>query len=123
MDKQLPTIKNFRAIEAEPERPEPWWKRYYSYAFFSLCGAIFSMGYRYWELGGNARYGDTKSFWRPWYGHDYLREYPHCMPPAEFQHWLIRQLSIAGVAGLVVAVAFCCCFEKSQLAKRRKNVE
>jgi len=121
MDKQLPTLKNFKAIRAEPEPPEPWWKRYYSYVFFCLIVVVFSMGYRFWDLGGNIRYGDQTSFWRSWYGHDYMREYSRSMPPAEFNHWLMRQLTIAGVVGLAIAVVLCYCFEQAELANRRKK--
>jgi len=40
MDPQLPVLKDFKEIEAEPERPERWWVRYFSYAFFCVVAPI-----------------------------------------------------------------------------------
>ena len=43
MNTRLPPLKNFKAIEAEPEPPEPLWKRIYSYVFLmALVSGIFA---------------------------------------------------------------------------------
>lgn len=43
MNRDSSPLKDFKAIEAEPEPPEPLWKRLYSYLFLmALLGGLFS---------------------------------------------------------------------------------
>jgi uncharacterized BrkB/YihY/UPF0761 family membrane protein len=44
MDQQPPTLGNLGGIEAEPQPPEPWWKRCYAYLFFMLMLAVIGAG-------------------------------------------------------------------------------
>jgi len=52
MDPQLPRLDDFKAIEAEPPKPERWWVRYASYLYLSLlCGMGYG-GYTFLKQNG-----------------------------------------------------------------------
>jgi hypothetical protein len=53
---QLPKLKDFKAIEAEPEPPEPFWKRAFAYIMICfICGCALGGYELYRSLGLSTR--------------------------------------------------------------------
>jgi hypothetical protein len=106
MDKQLPTVENFKAIEAEPEPPEPWWKRYYSYIFYCAVATAGSSGYELLDLYG-------------WFdSHNYAREMEASLSPDDYRAWLGWHIGWAALIGLGGAVSLCLVYETKERFKR-----
>jgi len=99
MDDQLPKLEDFRAIEAEPELPEPWWKRYYSYIFFiALCTGLFAGE----ELLRNTGVIGKKPY--------HLHSPTYTI--AESNEIVYRQTKIGAVFGFAVSIIACFSMEK-----------
>jgi hypothetical protein len=117
MDEQLPTLRNFKAALAEPEPPEPWWKRYYSYVFFTVALSLIAMGKEAYDLYGD--YGSNRSNWR--YSYDAMTGTTTRATSEQIQSWIIMHLAIAGVVGFVLGTIGSIGFEMSVRKKRQRS--
>ena len=101
MEKPLPKLNNFRAVEAESEVPEPWYKRYYAYAFIVLLATGFCAGEEFLRQSG------------------VLGQRPlHIRSPAytieESNAIILGRTLIGGVFGFVVSFIGCVGLEKQR---------
>jgi hypothetical protein len=100
MDEQLPVLKDFKAEAEPPEPPEPWWKRGFAYAFFTVALAVFFMGdCVYQNISG------SRHHWRLSDG------------------WLTIDVVASGILGLVVGVGVCVGYEMRQRAGRSDSAK
>ncbi len=105
MDEHLPVLKDFEPESEPPEAPEPWWKRYYAYIFFTVALPVVCAGMAY----GADVYGYSK--------HWILRN----RSPDEIWDVMKWDMTMAAVIGLGTAVILSVAWEVREIQARRNK--
>jgi hypothetical protein len=95
MEPRLPTLKDFKAIEAPPQEPERWWLRYFSYVSMCLAATAICSGIAFFQASGVTNDPQNNSM------KEYLDD------STAYNNRVYTMTILAGSASFIVTAIFC----------------